>query len=156
MVTPFCSSNKCVCLKVLKCPFNCLSTNEEGYFKDGLQILKLCLDSLIITSHDKTFITVVCNDCSLQVMDYISLLYIQNKIHEVIFTNGIGKINAILKGLAGQNCPIVTISDADVLFLNGWQKATYEVFEAFPKAGVVCTTPSSKSFNNKTFNLIII
>lgn len=127
--------------------------SEEGYFKDGLQILKLCLDSLMITSHDKTFITVVCNDCSIKVIEYISHLYALNNVHEVIFTNGIGKINAILKGLAGQNCPIVTISDADVLFLNGWQKATYDVFNAFPKAGAVCTTPSSKVLKQSTDNI---
>lgn len=127
--------------------------NEEGYFKDGLQILKLCLESLIITTHNKTFITVVCNDCSVKVKEYISFLYIQNNIHEIIFTNGIGKINAVLKGLAGQNCPLVTISDADVLFLNGWQAATYDIFEAFPKAGAVCTTPSSKVLKQSTANI---
>lgn len=128
--------------------------NEEGYFKDGLQILKLCLESLIITTHSKTFITIVCNDCSVKVKEYINSLYIQNNVHEVIFTNGIGKINAVLKGLAGQNCDLVTISDADVLFLNGWQIATYEIFDAFPKAGAVCTTPSSKVLKQSTANIL--
>jgi hypothetical protein len=128
--------------------------HQNDYFKDCFQILRYCLESLITTSHAKTYITVVNNGSCDEVILYLNQLQLQGKIHEVIHTTAIGKLNAILKGLTGHQFPLITITDADVLFLNHWQKATYEVFEAFPKTGLVCTTPSSKSFNDKTFNII--
>ena len=35
--------------------------NEEGYFVDALKILKISIDSLCNTVHDRTYITVVNN-----------------------------------------------------------------------------------------------
>lgn len=128
--------------------------HQKDYFKDSFQILRFCLESLITTSHSKTYITVVNNGSCAEVILYLNQLHQEGKIQEVIHTTAIGKLNAILKGLTGHQFPLITITDADVLFLNHWQKATYEVFEAFPKTGLVCTTPSSKSFNDKTFNIL--
>lgn len=129
--------------------------HQNDYFKDSFQILRFCLESLITTSHAKTYITIVNNGSCEEVIVYLNQLQQEGKIQEVIHTTAIGKLNAILKGLTGHQFPLITITDADVLFLNHWQKATYEVFDAFPKTGLVCTTPSSKSFNYKTFNILI-
>lgn len=115
--------------------------NNEGYFKDGFQILQICLNSLLKTTHQSTFISVVNNGSSKEVQAYLDALFKEGKIHEVIHTSSIGKINAVLKGITGQNFPLVTISDADVLFTNDWQEATYAIFNAFPKAGVVSPVP---------------
>lgn len=128
--------------------------HQNDYFKESFQILRFCLESLITTSHAKTYITVVNNGSCEEVIVYLNQLQQEGKIQEVIHTTAIGKLNAILKGLTGHQFPLITITDADVLFLNHWQKATYEVFVAFPKTGLVCTTPSSKSFNDKTFNIL--
>ena len=128
--------------------------NNKGYFKDSFQILKYCLESLFKTSHSNTYFTIVNNGSCSVVVDYLNDLHQKGSINEVIHTSAIGKINAILKGLIGQKFKLVTIADADVLFLNNWQNTTYEVFQHFPKTGAVCTTPSSKSFNNKTFNIL--
>lgn len=128
--------------------------NSEGYFKESFQILKYCLKSLFKTCHDKTFITIIDNGSHKEVKDYLEGLYDSLKIHEVIHTSNIGKVNAILKGITGHNFHLITISDADVLFLSNWQNKTIEVFNSFPKAGVVSPTPSSKSYSNLTANLI--
>ncbi len=127
--------------------------NQEGYFKDSFEILKLCLESLFATINDKTFITIVNNGSCQLIVNYLNNLFEQNKIHEVIHTTNIGKLNAVLKGISGNNFSLITISDADVLFLTDWQKATYEVFENFSKAGAVCPTPSSKSLRTHTANV---
>lgn len=128
--------------------------NQEGYFKDSLAILHYCLDSLFKTSHDKTYFTIVNNGSCQEVIDYLQKMFLENKIQELIHTTNIGKLNAILKGITGQQFPIITITDADVLFLNDWQKATYEVFEVFPKAGAVSTTPNSKMLRYFTSNVL--
>ncbi|UPZ16043.1 glycosyltransferase [Flavobacterium humidisoli] len=127
--------------------------NQNDYFKNSLAILKLCLESLLLTVHKKTFITVVNNGSCAEVKNYLQELYVEKKIHEILETTNIGKLNAILKGVVGHNFPLITITDSDVLFLNGWQKATYSIFENFPKAGVVCPTPSSRSLRTYTSNI---
>ncbi|CAM3670659.1 glycosyltransferase [Flavobacterium chungbukense] len=127
--------------------------NQENYFKDSLAILKLSLESLFRTVHKKTFITIVNNGSCQEVKNYLQELYLNEKIHELLDTTNIGKLNAILKGIVGHNFPLITITDSDVLFLKGWQDATYSVFDNFPKAGIVCPTPSSRSLRTFTSNI---
>jgi hypothetical protein len=129
--------------------------NQESYFKDSLDLLKYCLNSLILTSHSKTYFTVVANGCCIEVQNYLNELFNENKIHEIVHTTAIGKLNAVLKGIVGHDFPLITISDADVLFLNKWQLETYDVFNAFPKAGAVSTTPNSKMVKHFTSSIFI-
>lgn len=129
--------------------------HQNDYFKDSFQILQLCLESLFKTCHNKTYITIVNNGSCIEVVNYLNKLQQEGKLQEVIHTTAIGKLNAILKGLSGHQFPFITITDADVLFLNQWQKATHEVFEAFPKTGVVSTTPSSKVLKQYTSNVLV-
>jgi hypothetical protein len=127
--------------------------NQEGYFRDSFEILNLCLNSLFKTIHAKTFVTIVNNGSCDIIVDYLNEFHKINKIQEVIHTTNVGKLNAVLKGISGNNFPLITVSDADVLFLNGWQEASYSVFESFPKTGAVCPTPSSRSFRTYTANV---
>ncbi|HET8887227.1 MAG TPA: glycosyltransferase [Salinimicrobium sp.] len=126
----------------------------EDYFKESLEILKLCVHSLFATMHSKTFITIIDNGSCEEVVNYLDDLFAMGKLNEVIHTENIGKLNAIVKGVVGHNFPIVTISDADVLFLSDWQKETYKIYETFPKAGVVGLTPQFKSFENFSGNVL--
>ncbi|OOG65785.1 glycosyltransferase family A protein [Flavobacterium sp. A45] len=127
--------------------------NQEGYFKDSFEILGLCLDSLFKTINKKTCITIVNNGSCIEVVAYLNDLFHKNKIQEVIHTTNIGKLNAVLKGISGDNFPLITVSDSDVLFLNGWQEASYSIFDSFPKTGAVCPTPSSRSLRTFTANV---
>lgn len=128
--------------------------NQEGYFKDSFTILKLCLASVFATVHSKTFISIVNNGSCSIVVAYLNELYEKKNIHEVIHTENIGKLNAILKGLSGNNIDLVTISDADVLFLDNWQAESLKVFRAIPKVGVVGLVPQFNMFKNKCGNAI--
>lgn len=129
--------------------------HQNDYFKDSFQILQWCLESLFKTCHAKTYFTVVNNGSCEEVRLYLNELFQKNMIQEVIHTTAIGKLNAILKGLTGHQFPLITITDADVLFLNDWQKATYEVFESFPRTGVVCPVPITKLVRYLTANIIL-
>lgn len=115
--------------------------NFEGYFKDSFAILKLCLQSVFNTIHNKTFVTIVNNGSCDTIKIYLNQLLEENAIHEVIHTNNIGKLNAILKGLAGNSIELVTIADADVLFLPNWQQETIAIFRKLKKVGVVGIVP---------------
>jgi hypothetical protein len=128
--------------------------NFEAYFKDSFKILQLCVNSILATVHDKTFITIINNGSCTEIRNYLDDLFQKNAIHEVIHTENIGKLNAILKGISGNNIPYVTIADSDVLFCSNWQEATMEVFNAFEKAGVVGITPQFKTYETNCGNLL--
>jgi hypothetical protein len=128
--------------------------NQEGYFKDSFKILKLCIESVLKTVHNKTFITIVNNGSCTEVRDYLDELFTCKKIHEVIHTDNIGKLNAILKGLSGNNIELVTIADSDVMFLENWQSETVKVYNNFPKAGVVGIVPQFRNFSHLCGNII--
>lgn len=127
---------------------------QEGYFKDSLRIFQLCLDSLLNTVHSKTYITVVNNGSCKLVIEYLDKIYRDNQIQELIHTENIGKLNAVLKGLAGNNIELVTISDADVLFLPNWQSQTVKVFNKIPSAGVVGIVPQFKMYESNCGTII--
>ncbi|MFV5692436.1 glycosyltransferase family A protein [Flavobacterium sp. LT1R49] len=128
--------------------------NEEGYFVDALKILKISLNSLFNTIHERTYITIVNNGSCQSVVNYLDKLFLEKKIKELIHTDNIGKINAVLKGLSGNNIELVTITDADVLFLPDWQSETTKVFVEIPKAGVVGIVPQLKMYNTNCGNVI--
>ena len=127
---------------------------QDGYFKDVFEILKLCLASLFSTIHKKTFVTIVNNGSASQVKEYLDDLLKTGQIQEIIHTHNIGKINAILKGLAGNAIELVTISDADVLFLPNWQSQTVKVFNTIPSAGVVGIVPQFKMYETNCGTII--
>ncbi|MFY8214022.1 MAG: glycosyltransferase family A protein [Flavobacterium sp.] len=127
---------------------------QTDYFKDSLVILQRCLDSLFLTSHSATFITVVNNGSDATTERYLNEMWAQGKIHELIHTAAIGKVNALLKGVVGHRESLVTLADSDVLFLPGWQQATHEVFTAFPKAGIVGIVPQYRMFLNQCSNVL--
>ena len=129
--------------------------NHEEYFKDSFKVFKICMQSLFKTVHDKTFITIVNNGSCNELVTYLDELFADNKIHELIHTDNIGKLNAILKGLAGNEIELVTIADSDVLFLKNWQSETVGVFNNFPKAGVVGIVPQFRTFGQFCGNLIV-
>ncbi|ESU25960.1 hypothetical protein FLJC2902T_29710 [Flavobacterium limnosediminis JC2902] len=128
--------------------------NQEGYFEGAFSVFKLCLESLFKTIHDKTFITIVNNGCCDEVRMFIDGLFLEKKIQEAIHTENIGKLNAIYKGLVGNNIELVTISDADVLFLPNWQSESIKVFRKIPKAGVVGIVPQFSLFKSNSENIL--
>ncbi len=128
--------------------------HETEYYAHSFEILQKSLISLFRTIHKKTFITIVDNGSCDTVTHYLQDLFNQKKINELIVTTNIGKINAILKAIAGNDFRLTTITDADVLFLNGWQDATVGVYNSFPKAGVVGIVPQFKMFTTHCEHII--
>jgi hypothetical protein len=123
--------------------------NFEGYFKDAFDIFKLCLESLLLTIHSKTRITIYNNNCHVDVKNYIDKKFNESNYIDQVFHSkeNLGKINAILAASKGNLEPLITITDADVLFKNGWQESCEEVFVGFPEAGMVSPVPNPKFFN---------
>lgn len=118
----------------------------NDYFKDSMQVFKLCIESLLLTVHSKTRITIYNNNSHQKVKDYIDSVYNESFLIDQVFHSkeNVGKVNAILAASKGNLEPLITITDADVLFKNGWQKSCENIFVNFPEAGMVSPVPLSK------------
>ncbi|MFB9077339.1 glycosyltransferase family A protein [Flavobacterium procerum] len=128
--------------------------NEEGYYADAFQIFKYCLLSVKKTSSSFIKISVVSNGSCATVNEKLAVLFNENAIDELIIEkSSIGKINSILKALRTADERLITVTDADVLFDNSWEKAVLEVFKAFPKAGSVSPVPVFRTHFRHTGNI---
>ncbi|WP_051935769.1 glycosyltransferase family A protein [Salegentibacter sp. Hel_I_6] len=128
--------------------------NQEGYFEESLQVLEICIESLLRSSRPYTFISLVNNGSCSEVEEYILDLYKEGKVQEIIVSANIGKYNSIIKAVSGHNIPLVTISDADVFFKENWQEETYKIFQNFKKVGVVGLIPQFLSYQSHSENLL--
>lgn len=128
--------------------------NEEGYYKDAFILFNYCLHSVQKTTFSSIKVSVISNGSCDAVNSRLLELQQQGLIDELIIEKeAIGKINSILKALRTAEERLITITDADVLFDNGWEKAVVEVFEAFPKAGCVSPVPVFRTHFRLTANI---
>jgi hypothetical protein len=128
--------------------------DEKEYYAQSYQIFEMCLASIHKTTVNDVVISVICNACSAEVLERVFKLYNDGELDEfIVVREGIGKINALLKSLRTAEERLITITDADVLFLNGWEEEVIHTFEAFPKAGVVSPVPIFRRHNNLTHNI---
>lgn len=127
---------------------------QTDYFKDSLTILQYCLDSITATVQPFTLITVVNNGSCEAVVQELNRRYREGTIHEIIHTTAIGKVNALIKGLVGHQTPLVTFTDADVLFQPGWQEETIDLFEKVERIGAVGLIPQMNLFRVDGFSLV--
>ncbi|MCS5488980.1 glycosyltransferase family A protein [Algoriphagus limi] len=117
----------------------------NGYFKNIFEVYKICLESAWLTQHGRSAITVVDNGSCIEAKTWLNSLYESGKIETLIsHSKNIGKVDAILGAARSCREDLITISDSDILFRNGWQEAVEKVFLDFPKAGSVAPFPISR------------
>jgi hypothetical protein len=127
-----------------------------GYFTDSLEILQICLESLFITKNKGTAVTIINNACCQKVTDYLILKFKEGQIDMLIHNQeNLGKVDPLVGAARSCHEQLITISDADVLFMNGWQEGVEEVFFHFPRAGMVSPVPSAKAYNSFTSYTIL-
>lgn len=119
-----------------------------GYYAQSFEVLKLCIDSLLKTIHDKTQITVISNACCDEVTQFLRKQIEMGKIDQLIeYQENKGKVDPVVAVMRGCMEELVTVSDADVLFTKGWQQAVEELFYKVPYAGMVSPLPYPKIRN---------
>lgn len=116
--------------------------NEEGFYKNSLNVFKICLDSIIATINSYAAITIVNNGSFDKVSSILEFYLKEKKIDTLISHNtNIGKIDAQIGAARGVREKYITLTDADILFVKGWQEKVEEIFAAFPKVGSVSPIP---------------
>lgn len=112
--------------------------NLAGYFEHRFDVVRLCLESLIINTPEPYDLVVFDNGSCPPVIDYLRQLRDDGAIHYLILSSqNIGKIGALQ--LMFRACPgeIIAYTDDDVLFLPGWLDAHLEIMDTYPKVGMV-------------------
>lgn len=116
--------------------------NEEGFYKDSFEVFKMCLNSLVSTTNSNAALTIVNNGSHKKVSDFLNGYLEEKKIDTLISHNtNIGKIDASIGAARGAREKYITLTDADILFVKGWQEKVEEVFAIFPNVGSVSPIP---------------
>ena len=116
--------------------------NEDGFYKDSLDVFKACLDSVLLTINSNAAVTVVNNGSFEKVSSLLDLYLKEKKIDTLISHNtNIGKIDAQIGAARASREKYITLTDADILFVKGWQEKVEEVFAAFKNVGSVSPIP---------------
>ncbi|WP_373056901.1 glycosyltransferase family A protein [Zunongwangia sp. H14] len=113
----------------------------QGYYANSLEVLKMCLDSLI-KANDNTYKITVVNNGSCKAVFELLHSYAHQDIDTIIHhRTNIGKIDAVIGAARGSREDYITLSDSDILFTIGWNRATMQVFKAFKNVGSVSPIP---------------
>ncbi len=116
--------------------------NEDGYFRDARNVLRLSLASLRKTAAGKANITLVSNGSTDRVNDELREQYREGWIDQLVINRrNWGRIDAVVAAARGSFEPLVTISDGDVLFRSGWIEAIEDLFTRFPECGAAAPVP---------------
>lgn len=113
-----------------------------GYYAHSLDVLKVCLGS-ILSNTDQPFDLMVFDNASCsEVVRFLETFRDQGKVQFLILSNkNLGKVgawNAIFGAAPGE---YIAYSDMDVYYYPGWLSKHLEVFSSFPEAGTVAGLP---------------
>lgn len=133
-----------------------LPDSQDGYFAQLDKVLDKCLSSLVQTINPETTCITLIDNGSGSRAKKIAATY-RNAVDKYVeHTENKGKVYAVLNEVRGVYEEFVTITDADILFYDGWEKAVFDVFAHHPKTGVVSPHPcpfTTFYFNKSVFGL---
>lgn len=131
VLTDYCPARVTVCVLVF-------IPEQIGYFAHRLDVLKLCLQSIIKHTNSPYDLLVFDNGSCPEVVDYLRSLRDQGIIQYLILSaQNIGKINAFKIMFHAAPGEVIAYSDDDILFYPGWLQAQLEILDTFPKVGMV-------------------
>lgn len=114
----------------------------SGYYAEGLDILKLCLDSLRANTTGAYDLLVFDNGSCLEVREYLLAEQAKKRVAYLLLSErNIGKPAAWNAAFAAAPGEFVAYADSDVYFHPGWLAASLETLKVFPKAGMVTAMP---------------
>ena len=123
----------------------------EGYYKNVFDVFKLCLQSASTTSDSNCAITIVNNASCIEVQNYLNKQFENKTINCLINHNeNIGKMDALIGAAKSSREPLITLSDVDILFKQGWQSEVEKIFINFENVGSVSPIPCRKIMNYGT------
>ncbi len=112
---------------------------QFGYYQQRLDILKICVASIVNHTSPETYdLLVFDNGSCREVVDYLRSLH-EERVVQYLFLSrsNVGVANATRIMLHAAPGEIVAFTNDDVFFHPGWLEAHLEILETFPRAGMV-------------------
>ncbi|RXG29755.1 glycosyltransferase family A protein [Leeuwenhoekiella palythoae] len=115
---------------------------EDEYYLNHLEVFEKFLGQLIRTLNLQTTAITLINNNSCDEIAGVIEKYRPAIDKLVWYAENKGKVFPVLQEARSAAEAFITITDADVLFYEGWEQAVFKVFASCPKAGVVAPLPS--------------
>lgn len=122
---------------------NCLPF-LSGFYEQGLDVLKIVIDSLNATREEAHPYDVMLfdNHSCAEVREYLKEACDQGKIQYLVLSDtNIGKIGAWNYMFGAAQGKYIVFSDGDIQFRTGWLSASLDLFETFPDVGMLTARP---------------
>ncbi len=125
----------------------------SGYYSEVLDVIKICLESLIKNTDLPHDLMVFDNGSCREAQDYLRDLKDQGDIQYLILSDkNLGKggaWNILLSGAPGE---IIAYTDSDAYFYPGWLSRSVQLLETYPRVGMVTARPfrQNEAWNTKT------
>lgn len=128
----------------------------DGYFARALDILRFTLLSLRWSGGPSVGITVVSNGCTATVIDALREWQNEGWLDQLVLNAGNrGKVDAVTSTARSAFEPLITIADADVMFMPGWLQAIEKIFIRFPECAFVSPCPNPAASQTHTSATIL-
>jgi glycosyltransferase involved in cell wall biosynthesis len=127
----------------------------SGYYAEMLDVIKICLGSLISNTDLPHDLMVFDNGSCRETQDYLRGLQDQGHIQYLILSDkNLGKGGAWNVLLSGAPGDIVAYTDSDAYFYPGWLSRSVQLLETYPRAGMVTARPfrQNEASNTNTLN----
>ncbi|HVQ36406.1 MAG TPA: glycosyltransferase family 2 protein [Pyrinomonadaceae bacterium] len=116
---------------------------ESGYFKDGLDVVRLCLQSVYQNTTPDHDVFVFDNGSAKSIVDFLQAEQRDGRIQYLALAgSNIGKpaaLNFIFGAAPGE---YIAYSDGDAFFFPGWLEAHLDILKTFPRVGIVNGLPA--------------
>jgi len=123
--------------RVTVCVLTCLP-NDIGYFKNRLDVTRVCIESIIQNTKTPYDLMVFDNGSSAELVNYLLGLKSEGKIDFLILSSqNIGKIGALQVMFRSAPGEVIAYTDDDVFFLPGCLERQLEVVDTYPDVGMV-------------------
>ena len=114
----------------------------SGYFRDSLDVLKLCLGSIVKNTKMDYDLMVFDNASCPEVREYLLEMHAAGKIDYLVFSEkNIGKSGAWNYLFGAALGEFIAFTDSDVYHYEGWLTALMDAMELFPNAGMITGAP---------------
>lgn len=118
----------------------------NGYWKESLEVLKLCLQSINDNTPNSFDLIIFDNNSCIEVQNYLLEMYHQGNVQYLVLSKyNVGKVGAWNYLFSAAPGEIIVYTDSDVYFRPGWLEASLEILEAFPEAGMITAQPARRN-----------
>ena len=132
--------------RVTVCMLVCIP-EQTGYYAHRLEVLKLCLSSLVKHTEPPYDLMVFDNGSCAEVVSYLRTLRDAGVIRFLLLSSvNLGMAGAYRIMFHAAPGELIAYSDDDVLFYPGWLPAQLEILETYPRVGVVSGLPVRAQF----------